>query len=31
MGTKGRNGHEEASHEAFKSRIMDPDDLVATK
>jgi len=31
MGTKGRNGHEEASHEAFKARIMDPDDLVATK
>lgn len=28
MGTKSRNGHEEAAHEAFKARIMEPEDLV---
>jgi hypothetical protein len=29
LGSKRRNGHEEAAHEAFKGRIMDPEDLVA--
>jgi hypothetical protein len=28
LARKPRNGHEEAGHEAFKARIMDPDDLV---
>lgn len=28
MGTKGRNGHDEAAHDAFKARIMEPEDLV---
>ncbi len=30
-GAKARNGHEEAAHEAFKARIMDPEDLVTAQ
>jgi hypothetical protein len=28
LGNKARNGHDEAAHDAFKARIMDPEDLV---
>ena len=31
MSVKPKNGHEEAGHEAFKARIMSPEDLVTAK